>query len=181
LLPGYADVAWQNLATGMLERTLDDSANMRICLPEAFLTVDHMLQATLILLPKLEVDLPNLTAQLNKHLPEVATAALLASVHLRGLDPNQARIAIRDAFNRHLYTDSADSKLSLAQNIASDERVGMTEDEVQDILVNYAIPEGCIRMTSRSALAARTNLLAALQDHPSPWYPAPTIGQLHRQ
>ena len=43
LLPGYADVAWQNAATNFLERTLDDSANRRTILPEAILCTDEIL------------------------------------------------------------------------------------------------------------------------------------------
>ena len=45
LLPGYADVAWQNAATNLLERTLDDSANRRTILPEALLCADEILVA----------------------------------------------------------------------------------------------------------------------------------------
>ncbi|MER3515278.1 MAG: adenylosuccinate lyase, partial [Chloroflexota bacterium] len=36
-------VAWENAALSLLERTLDDSANRRLILPEAFLATDEML------------------------------------------------------------------------------------------------------------------------------------------
>ncbi|HKU82311.1 MAG TPA: lyase family protein, partial [Candidatus Tumulicola sp.] len=42
LLLGYSDVAWQNAATNLLERTLDDSANRRTILPEALLCADEI-------------------------------------------------------------------------------------------------------------------------------------------
>jgi adenylosuccinate lyase len=49
-------VAWDNAAHSLLERTLDDSANRRTILPEAFLAVDDMLLRSNRLIRDLQVN-----------------------------------------------------------------------------------------------------------------------------
>lgn len=49
-------VAWSSPANSLLERTLDDSANQRIFLPESFLAIDECLKSVKNLLENLEID-----------------------------------------------------------------------------------------------------------------------------
>jgi adenylosuccinate lyase len=49
-------VAWDNAAHCLLERTLDDSANRRVIIPQAFLAVDEMLHVVTRIVGDLRVD-----------------------------------------------------------------------------------------------------------------------------
>ena len=77
LLQGYADVAWQNAANNLLERTLDDSANRRTILPEAILCADELIALARKVLEGLRIDFKRITANLRTYGPFAGTEAIM--------------------------------------------------------------------------------------------------------
>jgi adenylosuccinate lyase len=55
-LAGLPRTAWDNAAHNLLERTLDDSANRRVILPEAFLTAEEILRRAQRIVAGLRID-----------------------------------------------------------------------------------------------------------------------------
>ncbi len=55
LVAALPHIAWDNAALSLLERTLDDSANRRLILPEAFLVTDEVVQRSLGLIKGLRI------------------------------------------------------------------------------------------------------------------------------
>ncbi len=70
-------VAWDDAAHSLLERTLDDSANRRIILPEAFLTMDELLAVSLRLVRDLRVNEIAITRNLATYGPFAGIEPLL--------------------------------------------------------------------------------------------------------
>jgi adenylosuccinate lyase len=77
LLPAYADVAWQNAATNLLERTIDDSANRRTILPEALLCTDEIISLATKIVEGLRVDERRIAENLRTYGPFAGTEAVL--------------------------------------------------------------------------------------------------------
>jgi len=97
LLPGYADVAWQNAATNMLERTLDDSANRRTILPEAFLCTDEILGLARRIVEGLRLDERRITTNLRTFGPFAGSEAVLMEAVKAGGNRQVLHEALRDA------------------------------------------------------------------------------------
>jgi adenylosuccinate lyase len=97
LLPGFADVAWQNAATNMLERTLDDSANRRTILPESFLTVSEILDLARRIVEGLRVDERRVAQNLRTYGPFAGSEAVLMEAAKVGGDRQLLHEAIRQA------------------------------------------------------------------------------------
>ena len=77
------------------ERTLDDSANRRITIPEAFLAADAILILWENIVGGLEVHPARIRARINEELPFMATEALIVRAVERGGDRQQAHEVIR--------------------------------------------------------------------------------------
>ena len=89
-------VAWDNAAHSLLERTLDDSANRRSVLPEAFLIADELLLRGGKLIDGLQIDAAASARLLAAYGPFAATERLLMLATRRGGDRQALHEVIRE-------------------------------------------------------------------------------------
>lgn len=89
-------VAWDNAAHTLLERTLDDSANRRSLLPEAFLLADELLQKGTALIEGLRVEPRASQRLMADYGPFAATERVLMEAVRRGGDRQALHELIRE-------------------------------------------------------------------------------------
>jgi len=95
LLAALPRVAWDNAAHSLLERTLDDSANRRSILAEAFLIADELLQRALRLATGLQINRAASERLLEAYGTFAATERLLMVAVKRGGDRQELHEVIR--------------------------------------------------------------------------------------
>jgi len=89
-------VAWDNAAHSLLERTLDDSGNRRVILPEAFLAADEMILRLDRILKGLRIDGEAIRRNLNTYGAFAATERVLMEGVRRGGDRQALHEVIRE-------------------------------------------------------------------------------------
>ena len=89
-------VMWDNAAHSLLERTLDDSANRRVVLAEAFLAVDEILRVALKIIAGLRVNESAIQRNMQTYGPFAATERLLMAVAKAGGDRQEIHEVIRE-------------------------------------------------------------------------------------
>lgn len=86
---------WENAAQAGLERTLDDSANRREAIPEAFLACDEIVRTAEAILSDLTIDEAGITGQLERYGPFAAIERILTALVLEGADRQQMHEHLR--------------------------------------------------------------------------------------
>ncbi len=118
-------------ATQWFERTLDDSANKRISIAEAFLAVDSILNIYINITSGIVVNDKVVTRRVMEKLPFMATEnIMMESVKLGG-----NRQELHEIIRVHSHAAAAKVKLEGGQNdlidrIADDERIPLTKEEI---------------------------------------------------
>jgi adenylosuccinate lyase len=95
MLAQFPRLAWDNAAHSLLERTLDDSANRRTSLPEAFLIADELLGAATRICEGLRVDEAALARNFATYGPFAATERVLMALGKAGADRQEMHEHIR--------------------------------------------------------------------------------------
>jgi adenylosuccinate lyase len=88
-------VAWDDAAFSLLERTLDDSANRRVILPEAFLCADELLMTAKKLIEGLKINRSGVERNFAIYAPFAATERLLMASVKAGADRQVMHEVIR--------------------------------------------------------------------------------------
>jgi adenylosuccinate lyase len=89
-------VAWDDAAHSLLERTLDDSANRRVILPEAFLCVDELLITAHKLIADLVINEAAIARNFAIYGPFAATEKLLMAAVKAGANRQEMHEVIRE-------------------------------------------------------------------------------------
>jgi adenylosuccinate lyase len=135
-LAGLPRVAWDNAAHTLLERTLDDSANRRVILPEAFLAADEMLATMRSILSGLRVDEAALQRNLAAYGPFAGTERVLMSAVKAGADRQHLHEVIR-GHAMWVWEHLGDGRGNpLSEMLSSDPAVGefLTAEQVAELM-----------------------------------------------
>ncbi len=121
-------------ATQWLERTLDDSANRRLSVPDAFLALDGCLVLLENIAGRMVVNPEVIRRNLAEHLPFMATETILMNAVSRGGDRQELHESIRKhsmAAARRMKEEGADA--DLLDRIAGDESFALSMEELQQM------------------------------------------------
>ena len=117
-----------------LERTLDDSANRRISLPEGFLCADAVLRILINVTDGLVVNEKIVERTLYEYLPFIATENLLMEAVKRGGDRQALHEIIRECSMKATAEMKQGGKCDLVKRLAESGKFGLTEEEMLDLL-----------------------------------------------
>ena len=121
-----------NTATQWLERSLDDSANRRLVLPDAFLTADAVLGLAAHIAGGIVVREATIASRVARELPFMATETLLMEAALRGGDRQLLHERIRGySFEAQSTLESKGGDNPLIDLIVSDPDFRLTRSEVE--------------------------------------------------
>ncbi len=122
-------------ATQWMERSLDDSANRRLSIPDSFLTTDGMLVLVENVARGLVVNPQVIRSNLQVHLPFMASESVLMLATAAGGDRQELHEKIRQhsmAAAQRMKEEGAAS--DLLDRIADDPAFGLTRDQLEELM-----------------------------------------------
>ena len=130
-------------STQWLERTLDDSANRRISLPEGFLCADAILRLAQNVTDGLHVNEKVVDATVREYLPFIATENLMMEAVKRGGNRQELHEIIRTCSMAATAKMKEGEKCDLLSRLAAEPAFGMTEAEMEAVLTPSAYIGRC--------------------------------------
>lgn len=135
-ISSQSNTAWQNSAQTLLERTLDDSANRRVVLPESFLATDEVLKTAMKVVSGMSIHTTAVKKNMSNYGIFAASEKLLMHLGKRGANRQDMHEVIREHSLKAWAAVQEGEVNNLAQTLTSDERVlkFMTKEEALALL-----------------------------------------------
>ena len=125
--PMTASVQW-------LERTLDDSANRRISMPEGFFCADAILRLAANVTSGLRVNEKMTEKSVMEYLPFIATENLMMEAVKRGGDRQKIHEIIRRCSMEATANMKSGGECDLMKRLSAESEFGLTEDDIRSLL-----------------------------------------------
>jgi adenylosuccinate lyase len=128
-IAGLPAIAWENASQSILERSLDDSANRRIVLAEAFLAAEETLIQTGRVVDGMRLNKAAMARNLQRYGVFSATERLLTALVSAGANRQEAHEWLKDASISAWESMEQSGENPLLDLVLSDERIGRYLDE----------------------------------------------------
>ena len=132
-----------------MERTLDDSANRRISMPEGFLCADAILRLVQNVTDGLHVNEKIVEKTLREYLPFSATENLLMEAVKRGGDRQELHEIIRRCAMEATARMKDGGDCDLLARLAEEKRFGLTQEEMEALLEPKKYTGRCTEQVER--------------------------------
>jgi adenylosuccinate lyase len=133
-------IAWNNAAHTLLERTLDDSANRRTLLPEAFLISDELLKTMQRIIHGMRINEASISRNLATYAPFASTERVMMALAKAGADRQEMHERLRNQAMVAWQSVLQNQTNPLVQLVAHDPTLNefLSAAEIEDLMqVNH--------------------------------------------
>ena len=126
-----------------LERTLDDSANRRISMPEGFLCADAIIRLVINVTDGLRVNEKIIDSDIRKYMPFLSTENLMMEGVKRGGDRQILHEIVRECSMKATARIKNGEKPELLEELAKHKEFGMDTEDMEKLLTPSAYIGRC--------------------------------------
>jgi adenylosuccinate lyase len=129
--------ALENATLSYLERTLDDSANRRIIIPEAFLALDEILNTAEKLISGMFINTERITRNLQQFAPFAATEGILMNAVKKGADRQNMHETLRE-ISLIAWKEIHDGKPNRMEELLTENKIiqnFLSKEEIKKLLI----------------------------------------------
>lgn len=136
LVESYYQSAWINASVTVLERSLDDSANRRVFISEAFIATDEILMTEIKIIKGMSVHSDATKRLMDSYGIFASTERLLMTLGKKGADRQEMHEVIREESLKAWAELQKSGNNNLKDNLISDKRIlnYLSKEEIESLL-----------------------------------------------